>query len=223
MFSKDPHSQKNAQGTPPQSASTPTKGRATSSRKVTEARATAQRTKLDTQAEGRRSKTEDAARARPSPGKRERERPGNRRGATIERAIADYLLDHVGGNHSHKTLEWHRTALTLMQAYLEEECKITMRAASPTAPCPCCGTVSKRVQSRYYRENASNCKDEQEVIALLGRRLSCRHLDPSIKASICVAMASRTRRKKARRSSRVPVTALGSGKLQCLCCRACGK
>src|SRR6266704_834305 len=49
MFSKDPRGQKNAhnaQGTPPQSASTPTKGRAASSRKVTEARATAQRAKL---------------------------------------------------------------------------------------------------------------------------------------------------------------------------------
>src|SRR6266516_2985577 len=64
MYSKDPHGQKNAQntqGTPPQSASTPAKGRATSSRKVTEARATAQRAKLDTQAEARRRKEEDAA------------------------------------------------------------------------------------------------------------------------------------------------------------------
>src|SRR6266566_8347089 len=58
MFSKDPRGQKNAhnaQGTPPQSASTPTKRRATTgSRKVTEARANAQRTKLDAQADARR-------------------------------------------------------------------------------------------------------------------------------------------------------------------------
>jgi integrase len=130
MYSKDPRGQKNAQnaqGTPPPSASTPTKRRATTgSRKVTEARATAQRAKLDTQADARRRTAEDAARAKPSPGKRERERPGNRRGATVERAIADYLLDHAGGNHSAKTLEWHSTALTLMRAYLEEECEITL-------------------------------------------------------------------------------------------------
>jgi len=126
MFSKDPHGPKNARGTPPQSASTPTNRSATSSRKVTEARATAQRAKLDDQAQTRRRKAEDAAHARSSPGKRERERLGGRRGATIEGAIADYLLDHAGGNHSPKTLEWHRTALTLMQAYLEEECKISL-------------------------------------------------------------------------------------------------
>jgi integrase/recombinase XerD len=93
---------------------------------VTEARASAQRAKLDAQAEARRRTAEDAARARPSAAKRERDRPGNRREATVERAIADYLLDHVGGNHSAKTLEWHRTALGLMRAYLEEECKITL-------------------------------------------------------------------------------------------------
>ena len=132
MYSKDPRDQKNAknaQGAPPPSASPPTNRRATTgSRKVTEARATAQRAKLDTQADARRRTAKDAARAKPSPGtgKRERERPGNRRGATVERAIADYLLDHAGGNHSAKTLEWHHTALTLMRAYLEEEYKITL-------------------------------------------------------------------------------------------------
>src|SRR5947209_13851783 len=89
MYSKDPRGQKNAhnaQGTPPPSASTPTKRRATTgSRKVTEARANAQRTKMDAQADARRRTAEDAARAKLSPGtgKRERERPGNRRGATV--------------------------------------------------------------------------------------------------------------------------------------------
>src|SRR5258708_30731634 len=28
---------------------------------------------------------------------------------------------------------------------------VTLRAASQTAACPCCGTVAKRVQSRYTR------------------------------------------------------------------------
>src|SRR5436305_1888891 len=129
MYSKDPHGQKNAQngpGTPSQSQSSPTTKRAKSSRKVTEARASAQRTKLDAQAEARRHTAEDAAKAKPSPAKRERGQSGSRRAATIEGAIADYLLDHAGGNHSAKTLEWHHTALGLMRAYLEEECKITL-------------------------------------------------------------------------------------------------
>ena len=121
-----PKNAHNAQGTPPQSATTLSKKQAKSSRKVTEACASAQRAKLDAQAEERRRQADDAARAKPSPGKRKRAQAGNRRAATIERAIADYLLDHAGGNHSAKTLEWHHTALTLMRAYLEEECKITL-------------------------------------------------------------------------------------------------
>jgi integrase len=129
MFSKDPRNQKNAQngaGAPPQSASAPAKKQVKSSRKVTEARASAQRAKLDAQAEERQSQAEQAAKARPAAAKRERERPGSRRAATIEGAIADYLLDHAGGNHSAKTLEWHHTALGLMRSYLEEECKISL-------------------------------------------------------------------------------------------------
>jgi hypothetical protein len=128
MYSKDPHGQKNAQngqGTLSQSASTPTKKQAKGSRKVTEARASAQRAKLDTQAEARAKATKDTARAKTSPGKRERGQPARRGAATIERAIADYLLDYAGGNHSAKTLEWHRTALGLMQTYLQEECQIS--------------------------------------------------------------------------------------------------
>jgi integrase/recombinase XerD len=129
MFSKDPRSQKNAQngsGTPSQSASASAKKQVKSSRKVTEARASAQRAKLDAQAEERQSQAEGAVKAKPAAAKRERERPGNRRAATIEGAIADYLLDHAGGNHSAKTLEWHHTALGLMRTYLEEECKISL-------------------------------------------------------------------------------------------------
>ncbi len=129
MFSKDPRGQKNAQngpGAPPQSASTPAKKQVKSSRKVTEARASAQRAKLDAQAEERRSQAERVAKNKPATGKRERGQSGSRRAATIEGAIADYLLDHAGGNHSAKTLEWHHTALGLMRTYLEEECKISL-------------------------------------------------------------------------------------------------
>src|SRR5260370_30659614 len=41
--------------------------------------------------------------------------------------------------------------LVIEQVCMTNEVTITMRAASPTAPCPCCGTISKRVQSRYTR------------------------------------------------------------------------
>ncbi len=45
---------------------------------------------------------------------------------TVQRAIDDYLDDHIGGNHSEKTLEWHRTALGLLQVYLEKGRDITL-------------------------------------------------------------------------------------------------
>jgi hypothetical protein len=44
----------------------------------------------------------------------------------MERAIADYLLDHEGGNSSQKTLQWHQTALGLQCNFLQEERGITL-------------------------------------------------------------------------------------------------
>src|SRR5260370_37182849 len=41
--------------------------------------------------------------------------------------------------------------LVIEKVCMTNEVTITMRAASPTAPCPCCGTISKRIQSRYTR------------------------------------------------------------------------
>ena len=41
--------------------------------------------------------------------------------------------------------------LVIEQVNMTSEVTITVRAASPTAPCPCCGTISKRIQSRYTR------------------------------------------------------------------------
>jgi len=41
--------------------------------------------------------------------------------------------------------------LVLEQVSVTNEVTITVRAASPTAPCPCCGTICKRIQSRYTR------------------------------------------------------------------------
>jgi len=37
------------------------------------------------------------------------------------------------------------------QVRLTNEVTMTVRASSPTAPCPCCGTISQRIQSRSTR------------------------------------------------------------------------
>jgi site-specific recombinase XerD len=90
-------------------------------------RADAQRAKLDAQAEVRAQQQEQAT-TRKSHGKHEQRRllAHRRANTTIVHAIDDYLQDHAGGNHSDKTLEWHRTALGLMQRYLEQERGITL-------------------------------------------------------------------------------------------------
>lgn len=97
---------------------------------VTDARAAAQRVKLDAQAEDRKQQEEAQEKTvvKKPKGKREQQRLLNNRRAntTIERAIEDYLLDHEGGNHSKKTLEWHSTALGLMRKYFVEEREITL-------------------------------------------------------------------------------------------------
>jgi transposase len=41
--------------------------------------------------------------------------------------------------------------LVIEQVSITNEVTITVRAASPTASCLCCGAMSKRVQSRYTR------------------------------------------------------------------------
>jgi transposase len=41
--------------------------------------------------------------------------------------------------------------LVIEQVSVTNEVTVTVRAVSPTASCPCCGTISKRVQSRYTR------------------------------------------------------------------------
>jgi hypothetical protein len=52
---------------------------------------------------------------------------------SIERAIDDYLQDHDGGNHSEKTLEWHRTPLGMRQHFLEN--KANRPANAPLRGC----------------------------------------------------------------------------------------
>ena len=41
--------------------------------------------------------------------------------------------------------------LEISQVSVTNYVMITAHVASPTAPCPCCGTVSKRVYSHYQR------------------------------------------------------------------------
>ncbi len=43
------------------------------------------------------------------------------------------------------------TDLVIEQVSITNDVTVTVRAACPTASCPCCGTMSKRVQSRYTR------------------------------------------------------------------------
>src|SRR5260370_4725544 len=51
---------------------------------------------------------------------------------------------------------------------------ITARASSPTAPCPCCGTVSKRVHSHYQRTLRDLPASGQPVrLVMQGRHFLC--------------------------------------------------
>ena len=99
---------------------------------MTEARAAAQRAKLDAQAEARKTaEKEQSSQTTPrkqARGKQEQQRllANRRAGTTLQRAIADYLLDHEGGNSSLKTLQWHQTALGQLRSFLEQERSITL-------------------------------------------------------------------------------------------------
>src|SRR6266567_8786981 len=44
-----------------------------------------------------------------------------------------------------------RSDLVIEQVSMTNEVTIAVCAASPAAPCPCCGTISKQIQSRYTR------------------------------------------------------------------------
>jgi integrase/recombinase XerD len=95
--------------------------------KVTQARSKAQKAKLDRQShtpqQQKASRTTAERKKNAPPQKGQAKRPTN---LTVERAIDTYLDDHIGGNHSDKTLEWHRTALGLFQTYLQEQQGITL-------------------------------------------------------------------------------------------------
>jgi site-specific recombinase XerD len=99
----------------------PSRGRSRGGKGVTQARARAQRTKLDVQAHEK----QEAAHS-PTEEKHQAGQTKNRKNVTIARAIQDYIDDHEGGNHSDKTIEWHQTALGLLQTYLQHEREITV-------------------------------------------------------------------------------------------------
>ena len=95
--------------------------------RVTQARAQAQRAKRDAQAQNQQQcQEEQEAVARQTQQKKttRQEMQANRR--VISLLIEAYLQDHIGGNSSAKTLEWHRTALGLLRLFLEEEGGITL-------------------------------------------------------------------------------------------------
>ncbi len=105
----------------------PQSGRRSKGKRVTEARAKAQRTKLDTQAQAREQQAEQAIVEEPKKrGGHQEQHTRRRTKLTVEQAIEDYLHDHEGGNHSDKTLEWHRTALGLLNDYLNVQQEITL-------------------------------------------------------------------------------------------------
>jgi len=93
-------------------------------------RASAQRDKLDAQAEVCAQQVPEravTATGKPRRGQEQQRLQASRRaGTTIAHAVEDYLQDHAGGNHSAKTLEWHRTALGLLRTYLERERGISL-------------------------------------------------------------------------------------------------
>lgn len=96
--------------------------------RVTQERAKAQRTKLDAQAESRHEQKEQEGREATVQAtqirKVGREEVQARR-RLIATLIDSYIQDHIGGNHSGKTLEWHQTALGLMQHFFQEVLDIT--------------------------------------------------------------------------------------------------
>jgi integrase/recombinase XerD len=90
--------------------------------RVTEERAKAQRAKLDTQAEARQ--VQEVVVQKTQSKKAERQE-GQAKRRIIETLIEAYIQDHIGGNHSDKTVEWHQTALGLLHLFLKEELDIT--------------------------------------------------------------------------------------------------
>jgi integrase/recombinase XerD len=91
---------------------------------VTQERARAQRTKLDAQAEAQDTQTEEGTIAQKTPNKKAARQDLQAKRRVIDALMEAYFQDHIGGNHSEKTLEWHRTALGLMRDFFQAELEI---------------------------------------------------------------------------------------------------
>lgn len=91
---------------------------------VAEARAVAQRQKVERQ----RSQRQAQEAVEETPARSARSARKTAQAATVQGALDAYIQDHVGGNRSKKTIEWHRTALGLFLGFLAEEEQITLIA-----------------------------------------------------------------------------------------------
>ena len=92
---------------------------------TTEARAKAQRAKLNAQNKTRHVQEERETSTQNTQSKKTTRQDLQAKRRAIEILIEAYIQDHIGGNHSEKTVEWHRTALGLMQLFLKEELSVT--------------------------------------------------------------------------------------------------
>lgn len=93
---------------------------------VTQTRAKAQQAKIDQEAQQRLQHPAQEPSEQEQGSDSQEWQPRRRAKMTVERAIAAYLDDHIGGNHCEKILEWHRTALSLLQEYVHQERQILL-------------------------------------------------------------------------------------------------
>src|SRR5260221_7048475 len=93
--------------------------------RVPQARAHAQRAKRDALAQTHQQQQEQEAAVHQTQNKKAVRQETQAKRRVIETLIEAYIQDHIGGNSSAKTLEWHRTALGLMHLFLKEELDIT--------------------------------------------------------------------------------------------------
>jgi len=89
---------------------------------VTESRAAAQRVRIN----GQRNAQQTNMSASGEPKKSSLSLRKKQYQITLSDASEAYISDQIGGNHSEKTLEWHRTALGFFKAFLESEQSITL-------------------------------------------------------------------------------------------------
>ena len=102
--------------------------------RVTDARAQAQRSKLATQATARQQPEAEQTAIQVTQNKRPTRQEVQAKRRVIETLIEAYIQDHIGGNHSEKTVEWHRMALGLMHLFLKEELDIPTGCAMRLPP-----------------------------------------------------------------------------------------